>query len=452
MFDLNYTRRLSGDLDRWVAKGWVSAEGADNIRAEQDEGDGKSHLPLVLGGIGVVCVALAVIAFIAANWDGIPKIAKLVGIVVLVVASHLLAAYTYRREMKAIADLATAFATLVFVGGMALVGQIFHLPQDWAGGAFLIALGGLAAAWITGSRTALIVAAVAVISWQFNRPDLDGGGITAGLVSLALLAAVFAHPVVFPAFAARWAAIAVLLATYGRWLIEATGTIVSHRAGDPVELVLQGAAGFALSLFLIGPVLELWVKWCGDRPAKPAGLWAMLAGLRDLGFVALCWLGFFALVFSGEYGEPGLPSGWLAAPAFLPIALAAVLALSGAVMAFKSPKYQMLVGAGTLAGIASLLPTLTDNILALCAFSLAALVGLCALAAWFGNRLWTVVSYLALTAAVLWLLEVTIGSLLGQSVFFLVAGLLLLAMAWWVVRLLRKGARPAQTASGEAES
>jgi uncharacterized membrane protein len=87
------------------------------------------------------------------------------------------------------------------------------------------------------------------------------------------------------------------------------------------------------------------------------------------------------------------------------------------------------------------MPVLSANILVLAAFVLAALIGLCALGTWYNNRFWMLCAYLGLTAVALWLLQVTIGSLLGQSLFFLVAGVLLLGMALWLARLMRRGGR-----------
>ncbi|MCV0427639.1 MAG: DUF2157 domain-containing protein, partial [Roseibium sp.] len=138
MFDWAYKKRLKDDLEVWVAKGWVGSAGAAEILKEQDQDDGRSRLPMALAGIGMVCVALAVIAFIAANWGAIPKSVKLVGIAGLLVSSHGLAGWAAAKGRKGISDLLTGFATLVFIGGMALVGQIFHLPSDWPGGAFLV--------------------------------------------------------------------------------------------------------------------------------------------------------------------------------------------------------------------------------------------------------------------------------------------------------------------------
>ncbi|WP_417672258.1 DUF2157 domain-containing protein, partial [Roseibium sp.] len=123
MLDYFYHKRLRQDLETWNAKGWVTTDGASRILATLEEGDGRSRIPMVLGGIGVVCIALAIAAFIAANWGGIPRMAKLIGIALCVGGAHMLAARAASTGRRGIADLATAFATLVFVGGMALVGQ-----------------------------------------------------------------------------------------------------------------------------------------------------------------------------------------------------------------------------------------------------------------------------------------------------------------------------------------
>ena len=282
MFDWAYKKRLKDDLEAWVAKGWVSSAGASAILKEQDQDDGRSRLPMALAGIGMVCVALAIIAFIAANWGAIPKAVKLAGITGLLVLSHGLAGWAAGTGKKGIEDLLTGFATLVFVGGMALVGQIFHLPSDWPGGAFLICLGGLAAAWLTGPKTSLVVAAVAAITWQVTRSELGSGGMLEGVIGLVFLAAVFAHPLVYPSRLSRWVAICLLWVTYGRWFGE-TAELLS--AGDDVvmAMALGGAGGLAAMMLLIDPVAGPVRKMV----ERPSGAWprpladdTVLAGCR----------------------------------------------------------------------------------------------------------------------------------------------------------------------------
>ncbi|WP_305986281.1 DUF2157 domain-containing protein [Roseibium sp. MMSF_3544] len=451
MFDWAYKKRLKDDLEAWVAKGWVSSAGAASILREQEQEDGRSRLPMALAGIGMVCVALALFAFIAANWAAIPKTAKLIGIAFLLVASHGAAARAAARGRKAIADLLTGFATLVFVGGMALVGQIFHLPSDWAGGAFLVCLGGLAAAWMTGSKASLVVAGVAAIVWQFTRSELGEASLVQSLIGLPMLAAVFCHPLVYPSRLSRWLAISLLWVTYGRWFGE-TAEILSADDDFFLAMALAGAGGLATVMVLLNPVADLFVKWSSDLPVRSHGHWLMGRSLQDAGFLVLCVLVVAALIAVPEVSDPVTVGGILQLPALLPLLLAAALLIAGFLLSFKTPKAQALFAAIGLALLAVLTPVATLNSLVLAAASMSALVGLCALATWFNNRFWMLCAYLGLTAVALWLLQVTIGSLLGQSVFFLVAGVMLLGVALWLARLFRKGTKPPASASEQGEA
>ena len=438
MFDWVYKKRLRDDLEEWVAKGWVSSAGAAAILKEQEKDDGRSRLPMALAGIGMVCVALALFAFIAANWGAIPKSVKLAGIVLVIAFSHGLAALAAAKGRKGLADLATGFATLVFVGGMSLVGQIFHLPSDWAGGAFLICLGGLAAAWLTGSRSSLAVAAIAAITWQVMRSDIGAGSQVGSLIGLVLLIAIFVHPLAHPARLSRWAAISLLWVTYGRWFADVAE--VSSSSDDALTaMLLAGAGGLASVMILLDPVADLCVKWSSNRPARSHGHWLMARSMQDVGVLVLSILIVLALIVAPEIADDPYPRALLTLPALLPLALAVLLLASGLLLSYKTAKSGVLFAAIGLALVAVLTPVLTVNVLVLAAVTLAALIGLCALGTWYNNRFWMLCAYLGLTAVALWLLQVTIGSLLGQSLFFLVAGVVLLAMALWLARLLRRG-------------
>ena len=79
------------------------------------------------------------------------------------------AAAWQRRGHPAAADAAITFATLCFGAGIALVGQMYHLPSDWPAGAMLVAIGGLIAAALTGKSGPLVIAFVAMTSWSFGR-------------------------------------------------------------------------------------------------------------------------------------------------------------------------------------------------------------------------------------------------------------------------------------------
>lgn len=448
MLDLFYKKRLKEDLEGWVDQGWVSSEAAAHILEATETSDGGRRLPMVLGGIGVVCIALALAAFIAANWGGIPKNLKLAGIAIMILAAHGLAAWAAQSGRKGVADLATAFATLVFVGGMALVGQIFHLPEDWPGGAFLVCLGGLAAAWMTGSKASLIVAAAAAITWQVGRADFGEALPGESLIGLALLAVILLHPVAYPARLSRWAAISLLLVTYGRWLAD-TGERLSGGDDLGFAMVLLGGAGLAATMIQLGQVADLAVKWSSYYPQRSHGKWLMLRALQDVGFALLSGVLVFLLIALSEFEDAPVRAALATAPVAAVAFPAVLMCVIGLLLSYKTGKSMSFFAAILAALVAVAVSLMVPNVLLTAALVLAALIGLSMVGTLYNIVFWSLCAYAGLTAVLLWLLQVTIGSLLGQSLFFLVAGLLLLVMAWFATRLLRRR-KPPET-PGEQE-
>lgn len=449
MFDWAYKKRLKDDLEHWVSRGWLMPEGARAILEDQDRDDGRSRLPLALAGIGLVCVALALFAFIAANWELIPKAVKLAGIVLLVAASHGLAAWTAGKGRKGLADLLTGFATLVFIGGLALIGQIFHLPSDWAGGALLICLGGLAAAWLTGSRSSLVIASAAAVVWQCYRIAYDDPAPLEELAGFAILAAVFVHAVAYPARTSRWAAICLLWATYAKWFAD-TGDDMKDWNDAVLVMGVAGSAALAVLMMQLDALADLFVKWSSDLPERSHGRWLMARSLQDAGMVVLCLILVFSLIVVPEISDDLAHDGLRQLPALMPLALAVLCSAAGLTLSFKTAKAQALFAVTAFALATVIVPVATLNILVLSSLTVVSLIGLCVLGTWYNNRFWMLCAYLSLTAVALWLLQVTIGSLLGQSLFFLVAGVILLAVALWLARLFRGGAGTAPPADAPA--
>ncbi|MEJ8473255.1 DUF2157 domain-containing protein [Roseibium algae] len=451
MFDLIYTKRLRQDVEIWAEKGWIPPEGAAKILASTNASDGHSRLPMVLGGIGVLCIALALAAFVAANWDAVPRAVKLIGIAVGVLASHGLAAWASASERKGLADLATAFATLVFICGMALVGQIFHLPSDWAGGAFLVCLGALAAAWITGSKASLMLAAVAAISWQTGRAEVGAGFALESLIGLGFVAVILAHPVLHPNRLSRWAATCLLLVTYGRWLVDATAGNDTLPDAAMFAIACLGFAGLAAVMVQLGQISDLVVKWSGYLPQRTYGRWLMLQALQDVGIALLAIIVVSVLLLQSEYSAFAFAQAITEFPVLLTLCLAALACAIGLLLSFKTGKARAFFLAIALMIASIVVPLAVDNIILSSALSLAALIALSLLGTLYNNSFWTLCGYAGLAVAVLWLLDVTVGSLLGQSVFFLIAGLVLLALAYGVTRMMRRSSARKTAAKGTAQ-
>ena len=435
----SYLKQLEADLARWSAKGWIGADGLAQIRAEIGEApSGWSRLPALFAGIGTICLALAVAAFVAANWEAIPRAVKLTGIAVLLLAAHGFAAAMAARGQRTVADLATMFATLVFVSGLALVGQIYHLPSDWAGGALLVAVGALAAAWLCGSRSSLVVAAVASLAWLSWIGDPPRPTLAEVVTALALLAASLAHVVRMTSFGGRWLVLLLLAGVYG-WLFAAWLDISYLLSSSDMEFsILPVGATFGALLAVWGYLLTGSQTPAVGRSEDFGALAHSAAGFGVMIMVGTVLLslviGFIETVSEEVASE--MPHVW-------PLHLTFALVLAGLVRqglrAPASRPVHMLAAAAVLSIACPLvLIFLPGNTVVLAAVSLAALVAISAAGSAASLSAWSFWGNLGLAAALLYLLYETVGSLLGQSVFFFVAGLLLVTVAIVSARRLRK--------------
>jgi uncharacterized membrane protein len=97
-----------------------------------------------------------------------------------------LAARLERQGSARGADGAVTCGVLIFGAGLALIGQMYHLPADWPGGALLVALGGLVAALLMRSDGALAIALVAICAWSGGRWEQAQAGASFGFFLLYL--------------------------------------------------------------------------------------------------------------------------------------------------------------------------------------------------------------------------------------------------------------------------
>ena len=70
-----YKDRVKEDLDRWIASGLVAPDKREAILATLPEAR-RLDAATALAWVGGVLLGIAVIAFVAANWDGMPKLAR----------------------------------------------------------------------------------------------------------------------------------------------------------------------------------------------------------------------------------------------------------------------------------------------------------------------------------------------------------------------------------------
>lgn len=424
----SYRKRLEADLTRWVGEGLVNPESAAAIRRSLGKGGGF-RLPALLGMFGGLLIASSVAAFVAANWEEMPRLMKLGLILVSIIAALALAARLEAKGSDLGCDAAATCGVLIFAAGVALVGQMYHLPTDWPGGALLIALGALAAAFLLRSDGALILAFVALTSWSVGRWLEQKGAPHLPFFLLYL-----------PAF---WLALGrrgrfvhhVAVLALAAWLGLVPGDWINGRFdygiiayGIAVSAVFVAIGALALDRGLPA-LLTAFLPW---------GLLGLLVGVN----VELIRI----LDDRESRAGSAMVSTYLGYAAAVPCA--GVLALLARERRFAWP----LAGALLLAlaipvvfwsgGVVTL-----PGKVAVASLVLLIAIGLVAAGAAGGIRRLTLAGSGLFGIAILILLWQTIGTLLDQSLFFLVAGAALLALASGTRRLVARFARPAAEAA-----
>ena len=433
MFERGYRQQLEADLVKWVAAGVISGDTAQSIRTARFSDETKSRLPGIFAMLGALMLAASVSAFVAANWQEIPRLVRLVGILTLIAGCFFPAWLLQRRGHPVAADAAITFATLCFGAGIALVGQMYHLPGDWPAGAMLIAIGGLVAAALTGTSGPLVVAFVAMTSWSWGRFDgsfwrdvhwsflllfVPGFLLALGrenrlLAHAAVLAlSVWLAALLMPQGGAR----AFFNLVDGGLAVSAAyiaiGLLALDRGWPAIikALLPWGAVFFGILLCIeIGLVLEKALF--GDRhDATSAIVPAYAAALAALATLAM-------LARERDSGR-------------LVIIAACAVGLTIPLMFFGMPE----------AGV------LRRALVSIAVFVSA--VGLIAGGLLLGFRTFIVVGYTVFGVSIFILLWQTIGTLLSQSLFFLVAGGALLVLAGGAHKLANWSRRDIATSPG----
>lgn len=235
MFERTYRQRLEADLARWEADGVITPAIVAGIRSVLPPLSAAVSIPVVVGIVGGLLIAAAFLAFVAAHWMEVARLLRFAILATGIVVAHGLAASFARADRPVLADLSASVGSIIFGAAIALVGQMYHLGEDFAGGMLLWAVGALIAAALTSSRGALAVALAAGTVWSAMRiydaptlPHLPFVAVWFFAGSLALI------------WKSRVAAHLVALASLPWWIAVAFRLTMSNL--DPLFVLADGAA------------------------------------------------------------------------------------------------------------------------------------------------------------------------------------------------------------------
>lgn len=366
--------QFARDLARWREAGWVTPDGEQKIAAEIASRRRGPGLAGALGILGVVLLGFAVMSFVAANWQDMSRLLRLAIIFAGLLGSYAAAAVLFKRDLDVFAHAAILLGVAIFGAGIMLIAQMYHIEGRPPDAVLVWALGALGAGILLRSRASLAAAAPLFALWSGWESVLLHAPHLPLLVAAAVLGAAF--------FAERWRpGLHITAALVTGWVIW-IGYIDSPMPREQAHWITAaiGLASAGVFLWLLHRAPHVDVSGASEFGASLFGVSVETVASPLLGYAALAaFAGLFAMQFVQD------PS-------------TATLALLAAV---------------TLA-----------LLLAMIVYGLRT-----------GQRHLVWLGYCGFSAEILALYFQTVGSLLGSSLFFLIAGVIVIALAALAWRL-----------------
>lgn len=173
-----YVSRVQADIKRWAQSGLIDDLTAGRLSDDIAKNVGRSiSFGGVLGVMAAVLVGAAILLFVASNWEDIPRLARVIGIFALILGSYVGGAILKQRGNDGFGEALYLLGAAAFGGGIALVGQMYHLSGDETGAVMIWCLGTIAAA--AGLRSPILTnaAVLLAVAWLLMR-GIDWNGRT----------------------------------------------------------------------------------------------------------------------------------------------------------------------------------------------------------------------------------------------------------------------------------
>jgi uncharacterized membrane protein len=169
----DYRERLAHDLAVWRNEGVISGEQEHAMLARAGAGEPRLIGALRMGWlvtaisiIGAIVLAAGVVLLFAANWEEMPDWFRTALVFVAMLAAYAAAyALMFRYDMQRVGSAFLLLGSLIFEAGIFLLAQIYNMPVESPELWLLAAAGIMPLAYLFESRIVLLVAIANAVVW-----------------------------------------------------------------------------------------------------------------------------------------------------------------------------------------------------------------------------------------------------------------------------------------------
>ncbi|AFY69986.1 Protein of unknown function DUF2157, membrane [Thalassoporum mexicanum PCC 7367] len=147
MNSIEFRKKLRQEAEKWRSQELINTDQyqqlADMYSFESIEANTEGKFATILIGLGCILMALGLITLVAANWQVIPKVWRLVLLLIALISANVTGFYMWRGSdrWRRLGQGLLIFAALLLGANIALVGQMFHVDGELYNLYFMWAIG-----------------------------------------------------------------------------------------------------------------------------------------------------------------------------------------------------------------------------------------------------------------------------------------------------------------------
>ncbi len=155
-----FRSKVLREIEGWQGRGLIDADVASRLSDDVRSRFKAFSFASVLGLLAAILLGAAVLTFVAANWEQVPRLGRVGAIGAIIAAGPLLGAWLEARGHGLVGEGARLVGSAGFGAGIALVGQMYHLSGDETAAVLVWCSGTGFAALLTRSKALTIGAIV----------------------------------------------------------------------------------------------------------------------------------------------------------------------------------------------------------------------------------------------------------------------------------------------------